>query len=143
PPFEILIFLDPAIGLHDLERIARRHENQGKQVVRIQCNGCDERIELLGLEQLIGRLRSGRRLILRYRGVYGDYAKGPAKQSRDAKPLSRPAVYACFLQTTHSRRLCRLISIYKKYRTSWRAAVDTSQFGEKLFALFYRFNVEI
>ena len=34
--FEVLVFLHPAIGLHDLQRIGRCHQDQGQQSIRIQ-----------------------------------------------------------------------------------------------------------
>src|SRR5262245_31157709 len=56
---EFLVLRHPAIGLHDLKRVGRCHQNQGKEVVRVQCNWSDKRIKLFGFEQLVGR-RAGR-----------------------------------------------------------------------------------
>src|SRR5262249_52847894 len=54
---EILVLVDPTGGLHDLERIGRRHEHQGQQRVGVERDRRDERVELLGLEQLVARRR--------------------------------------------------------------------------------------
>ena len=64
---EVLVGLDPALGLDHLERIGRGHEDFGKQGVGIERDRRHQRVELLRLEQLVG-LR-GRRLRLRDRRV--------------------------------------------------------------------------
>ena len=49
----------PAVRLHHLQRISRRHQNFGEQRIRIERDRRHQRIELLGLQQLL-RLRGGR-----------------------------------------------------------------------------------
>jgi len=53
--FEIFVRGDPAARLHDFQRIGRRHHHLGQQIVRIERNRRDQLLELLRLEQLIGR----------------------------------------------------------------------------------------
>src|SRR5262249_40427385 len=61
--FEVLIGAGPAVGLDHFERIGRRHEDFGEQSVWIERNRCDDLIELVCAEQLLGR-RWSRGLLL-------------------------------------------------------------------------------
>ena len=67
---EALVFLQPAAGLYDLERIGRRHHHLGEQIVRVKRDRRDQRIDFFRLEQVsLSRRarRRGSRLVLRAR----------------------------------------------------------------------------
>jgi hypothetical protein len=66
---ERLVLGRPAIGLHDLQRIGRCHQDLGKERIGIECNRSNQLIELFRLEQLLlrlGRCGRGSRLCLRH-----------------------------------------------------------------------------
>ena len=65
---EALVFLQPAAGLYDLERIGRRHHHLSEQIVRVKRDRREQRIDFFRLEQVsLSRCacRSGSRLTLR------------------------------------------------------------------------------
>jgi hypothetical protein len=82
---ELLVCFRPSIGLHDLERIGRSHEDFGEQRVWIKRDGGDELVELLRRQKLLIRCRRGRRLGrgLRARGraKHHDAENGNRRQS--------------------------------------------------------------
>ena len=51
---QVLVFLDPAVRLNDLERIGRRHDDERQEAVRVQGDGRDQRFELFRLQELRG-----------------------------------------------------------------------------------------
>ena len=58
---EILVRLQPAFGLDDVNRVSRSHEHFGQQSVRIERNRRHELVKLLRLQQLrLGCRRPGR-----------------------------------------------------------------------------------
>ena len=62
---QVLVGLHPAVGLHDFQRIGRGRQHIGEQLIRIERDRRDQRLELLGLEQFglrLGWRRAGRRL---------------------------------------------------------------------------------
>ena len=71
--FEILVCFKPTLGLHDVERIGRRHQHLGEQRIRIKRDRRNQLIELGGFQQLGIRCGGWRRRGLRHRtGRYQD-----------------------------------------------------------------------
>ncbi len=59
-----LVLLQPAIGLHHFQRIGRCCQHIGEQFVGIERDRRDQRLELLGLQQLRARRQRAGRLRL-------------------------------------------------------------------------------
>ena len=99
---DLRMLLGPARGLHDLERIGRGHEDLRQQRVRIQRDGCDDLLQLFGLEwrrlrlsrALRGsRLRLGRTLRLACEATTVQARarpQGSAKSSASARLIPLP-----------------------------------------------------
>ena len=108
-PAQLRTFLDPALGLHDLERVGRGHQDLHEQRIGIERDRGHQLVEPLGRGPLRCRSRpGGRRLLLGREG-------GQRKDARDEQDRRQT-------RTIRRRRLRRVHQTTSTFRLPWSMA---------------------